>query len=78
MKPTAKDSYILQDEITGDWAIVAPERMHRPFDIERKKKNNDPFAPTAIPKESIIAKYGRGENEMIVMRNAFPVFRRKR
>ncbi|MBI4139088.1 DUF4921 family protein [Candidatus Uhrbacteria bacterium] len=65
-------SHLLQDEITGDWVIVAPVRRNRPDG--RAKRQGDVFAPSRIPADRLIASYGRGENRMSVIQNIFPVF----
>lgn len=68
-----EESHLIQDDITGDWIIVAPGRRFRPDGM--KKKRGNAFAPNAIEPERILATYGRGENRMTVVSNLFPIFR---
>lgn len=63
----------MQDELTGDWIIVAPGRRKRPNGLHAAKPK-DPFAPSRIPKEDVIARYGKGADAILVVRNKYPVF----
>ncbi|MCI0479437.1 hypothetical protein L0Y59_02735 [Candidatus Uhrbacteria bacterium] len=66
-------SHLVRDELTGDWIIVAPGRRKRPNGLHAAK-TKDPFAPSRIPKEDVIARYGKGKEAIVVVRNKYPVF----
>lgn len=66
-------SHLVQDEMTGDWIVIAPGRRKRP-DGMHAAKPKDPFAPSHLPKEDVIARYGKGADAMTVVRNKYPVF----
>jgi UDPglucose--hexose-1-phosphate uridylyltransferase len=69
----SETSHLVRDEMTGDWVIIAPGRRKRP-DGFKGKRPFDPFSPKNIPKEDVIARYGKGADAMMVVRNKFPVF----
>ncbi|MFA5935986.1 MAG: hypothetical protein WC787_04000 [Patescibacteria group bacterium] len=75
MKTSPDSSYLVRDDVTGDWVIVAPGRRKRP---EGKKPSGDPFAPSRLENERILATYGSGANRVTSIENAFPVFRPNR
>lgn len=76
MKHPSDTSYLLRDDITGDWVVIAPGRRRR-LDGIKRKTSIDPFALSRIPREDILARYGRGANTVTVIRNSFPIFQPK-
>jgi UDPglucose--hexose-1-phosphate uridylyltransferase len=78
MKSKSQPSYILQDQITGDWVVIAPGRSARPYGFKPKGKVKDSLVPDGHKGQNIIATYGQGENKMTVIQNLFPVFERTR
>lgn len=68
-----ESSHLVRDEMTGDWVIVAPGRRKRPYGFRGKRKA-DPFSSKNIPEEYVIARYGKGADAIMVVRNRFPVF----
>jgi UDPglucose--hexose-1-phosphate uridylyltransferase len=64
-------SYLLCDELTHDWIISAPGRARRPDGLRHRAR--DPFSPSALRQERVLAVYGKSPHEVTVVENRFPI-----
>lgn len=63
------------DPIHDRSVIVAPKRGVRPHDVPEEitvAPKNCPFCPEAMHAKKVVARYGRGANEIRVIKNDFP------
>lgn len=67
-----EQSYLLQDEITGDWVIIAPGRKKRPDGL---RKPGDVFSPTGLHDQQIVAAYVKKGFKVTAIKNNFPILR---
>lgn len=65
-----EQSYLLQDEITGDWVIVAPGRKKRPDGL---LKPEDVFSPRSLKDQNVLAVYDSKGFSVTAVANNFPV-----
>ena len=72
-KPAADYPVLQRDPVTGDCVVFAPKRQTRPHDAA-KKKPEDRFSAKNLKRETVLAEFGRGEDRIMAIGNAFPVF----
>lgn len=70
-------SHLLQDPLTGEWVIIAPGRRYRP-DGHGVGKSKDPFSPSGLTHQKVLAAYGTKGFPVIAIENSYPVFHEDR